>query len=164
MIKKNKKNIVKILLKDDLNNNDQKQILNLLFNESTAIDIDKRLEENKTFGDKIAEKITNTVGSWKFIICFLLFLISWIILNLYFIKIDQYPFILLNLLLSSLATIQAPIIMMSQNREAKKESIRSKNDYKTDLKSELLLEELHHKIDIVIENQMKDKENSFKKK
>ena len=67
--------------------------------------------------------------------------------------VDPYPFILLNLLLSCLAAIQAPIIMMSQNREAKKDSLRNQNDYKTDLKSELILEDLHDKIELLIKNQ-----------
>ena len=86
----------------------------------------------------------------------IIFLSSWIILNLYFIKNwDPYPFILLNLILSCIAALQAPIIMMSQNRESKKDSLRSSNDYKTDLKSELILEELHNKIQKLEANQNK---------
>ena len=85
-----------------------------------------------------------------------LFLILWIVLNIYVIKnLDPYPFILLNLVLSCVAALQAPIIMMSQNRAAKKDSIRSKNDYKTDLKSELILEDLHEKMEKIIANQNK---------
>ena len=84
----------------------------------------------------------------------LLFLIIWVLLNLFaFRNLDPYPFILLNLVLSCIAALQAPIIMMSQNRQAKKDSLRSKNDYKTDLKSELILEELHDKMDLILKNQ-----------
>ena len=71
------------------------------------------------------------------------------------LKIDQYPFILLNLLLSCLAALQAPIIMMSQNRQAAKDSLRNQNDYRTDLKSELILEELHHQMEEILKNQRK---------
>ena len=85
-----------------------------------------------------------------------LFLILWIILNLFVLKDkDPYPFILLNLILSCIAALQAPIIMMSQNREAKKDRARSSNDYKTDLKSELILEDLHNKMSQIIKNQNK---------
>ena len=85
-----------------------------------------------------------------------MFLIIWIILNIYaFESVDPYPFILLNLVLSCIASLQAPIIMMSQNRQAKKDSMRSRNDYKTDLKSELILEELHDKISAIEKNQKK---------
>ena len=86
----------------------------------------------------------------------ILFLILWIILNLFVLKDkDPYPFILLNLILSCIVALQAPIIMMSQNREAKKDRARSSNDYKTDLKSELILEELHTEIKQIIINQNK---------
>ena len=72
-----------------------------------------------------------------------------------FLEIDPYPFVFLNLLLSCIAALQAPIIMMSQNRSAKKDSMRSKNDYKTDLKSELILEDLHDKMETILKNQKK---------
>ena len=85
-----------------------------------------------------------------------IFLLLWILLNIYVLEnADPYPFILLNLLLSCIAALQAPIIMMSQNREAKKDRLRSSNDYKTDLKSELILEELHREISRLTTNQNK---------
>ena len=111
-----------------------------------------------TFGDKLADKLSAVAGSWTFIICFCLFLLFWIILNGVLMvnnAIDPYPFILLNLLLSCLAALQAPVIMMSQNREAKKDSIRNKNDYHTDLKSELILEDLYDQLDELQKNQRK---------
>ena len=106
--------------------------------------------------DKIADKITEVAGSWNFIIGMIIFLLLWILLNIYVLEnADPYPFILLNLLLSCIAALQAPIIMMSQNREAKKDRLRSSNDYKTDLKSELILEELHREISRLTTNQNK---------
>lgn len=153
---KTKKEIVKMLLNQDLELEDEEQLLDLLIDEPIAIDVDKQDKENIKFGDKVADKLTKIAGSWKFIIGFCLFLIIWIILNLFFIKdLDPYPFILLNLLLSCLASLQAPIIMMSQNRASKLDSLRSANDYKTDLKSELILEELHDKIEKILNNQAK---------
>lgn len=128
------------------------ELLDMLIDEPIAINFDKA--EKRTFGEKVADKITEFVGSWKFIIGFCVFLIIWMIVNTYFIfTVDPYPFILLNLVLSCIAAIQAPIIMMSQNREAKKESIKSTNEYKTTLKSELILEDLHDNIDLILKNQ-----------
>ena len=114
----------------------------------------KEEEKNIKFGDRVADKITKFVGSWTFILGFSSFLIIWIMINLYMLdNLDPYPFILLNLVLSCIAALQAPVIMMSQNREAKRDSLRSKNDYRTDLKSELILEELHNKIENIEKNQ-----------
>lgn len=168
MEKKNaKKEIVKMLLNKNLDVEDEEQLLDMLIAEPISIDVDKREKQNETFGDRVADKITKIAGSWTFIIIFVVFLLTWIILNLYAIdNLDPYPFILLNLVLSCVAALQAPIIMMSQNRAAKKDSLRSQNDYKTDLKSELILEDLHEKMDKIIANQIKilkkieDKENN----
>ena len=152
---KSKKELVKMLLNNkqiEVENYDD--LLEMLINESIAVDTDK--EEKISFGEKVADKITAVAGSWTFIIFFTIFLILWIILNIYaFENVDPYPFILLNLVLSCIASLQAPIIMMSQNRQAKKDSLRSRNDYKTDLKSELILEELHDKITATEKNQKK---------
>ena len=143
MEKKNtKKEIVRMLLNKSIEIEDEEELLDLLIDQPIAIDVDKEEELNAKKGDKVADKLTQIAGSWGFIICFTLFLIIWILLNLFaFRNLDPYPFILLNLVLSCIAALQAPIIMMSQNRQAKKDSLRSKNDYKTDLKSELILEE-----------------------
>lgn len=152
---KSKNELVKMLLNNkqiEVENYDD--LLEMLINESIAVDTDK--EEKISFGEKVADKITAVAGSWTFIIFFTIFLILWIILNIYaFENVDPYPFILLNLVLSCIASLQAPIIMMSQNRQAKKDSLRSRNDYKTDLKSELILEELHDKITAIEKNQKK---------
>lgn len=153
---KNKKNeIVKMLLKrkEDIN---EEELIELLFDQPIAVDVDKLDKSNLKFSDKVADKITEIAGSWYFIIGFTLFLIIWILLNIYlWDNVDPYPFILLNLLLSCIAALQAPIIMMSQNRQAKKDSLRNQNDYRIDLKSELILEQLHDHIEIIISNQKK---------
>lgn len=154
--RKTKKDIVKMLLNKNLENEDEEQLLDLLIDQPIAIDVDKEDEKNKRLGDKIADKLTEVAGSWTFILSFLAFLVIWVVLNVLFLKgVDPYPFILLNLLLSCLAALQAPIIMMSQNRQVEKDSLRSKNDYRTDLKSELILEELHKQMQEILCNQRK---------
>ncbi|CCZ60156.1 uncharacterized protein BN761_01043 [Clostridium sp. CAG:710] len=154
--RKTKKEIVKMLLNKNLDIEDEEQLLDLLIGQPIAVDVDKQDKDTEKLGDKVADKLTEVAGSWSFIIGFTLFLILWILLNLYAFKnVDPYPFILLNLVLSCVAALQAPIIMMSQNRAAKKDSMRSQNDYKTDLKSELILEDLHDKMEKIITNQNK---------
>ena len=155
-----KKEIVKMLLKNnELDSKDEEELLDLLVDQPISIDVDKQEEAKMTFGDKVADKVSEVAGSWGFIICFSLFLIFWIVLNTVILQgdsaIDEYPFILLNLLLSCIAALQAPIIMMSQNRQAAKDSLRNQNDYRTDLKSELILEELHDKMELILKNQKK---------
>ena len=147
-----KKEIVKMLLKNkELENEDEEQLMEILFNEPIAIDVDKASLEDETWKDRLADAVTAYCGSWGFIIWFTLIVLVWMIGNIILVKIygeafDPYPFILLNLVLSCVSALQAPFIFMSQNRSAKKDSLRAKNDYKTDLKSELILEELHDEI------------------
>lgn len=139
-----------MLLKNEkLDEQDEEELINLLIEQPLSIDIDKQQDERKTFGDKVADKVSEIAGSWSFIIGFSAFLIFWIVLNGFFLinPIDEYPFILLNLLLSCLAALQAPVIMMSQNRQAEKDSLRNQNDYRIDLKSELILEQIAEKVD-----------------
>lgn len=154
--RKTKKEIVKMLLNMDFQEQDEEELLDLLIDNPISIDVDKVEDLKKTKGDRLADKISEVAGSWGFIISFSLFLVFWIILNGVLLKenaIDEYPFILLNLLLSCLAALQAPIIMMSQNRQAQKDSLRNQNDYRTDLKSELILESLHDDLEEVLKNQ-----------
>ncbi len=109
-----------------------------------------------TFGEALADKIAEFGGSWKFIIIFMVILGVWIVLNslLFFLKsFDPYPFILLNLLLSCLAALQAPVIMMSQNPQEAKDRLRSENDYRVNLKAELEIRHLHEKIDHLLSRQ-----------
>ncbi len=155
-----KKEIVKMLLKNnELEEKDEEELLDLLIDQPISIDVDKQEEAKMTKGDRLADKVSEVAGSWRFIFGFSAFLLFWIILNGIILsgdnQIDKYPFILLNLLLSCLAALQAPIIMMSQNRQAEKDSLRNQNDYRTDLKSELILEELHNKMEEISRNQKK---------
>ena len=155
-----KKELVNMLLKNNvLDSKDEEELLDLLVDQPISIDVDKQEEAKMTFGDKLADKVSEIAGSWGFIFGFSLFLIFWIVLNTVILSgesaFDEYPFILLNLLLSCIAALQAPIIMMSQNRQAAKDSLRNQNDYRTDLKSELILEELHDKMELILKNQKK---------
>ncbi len=151
-----KEKLVKQLLNKDFDVTDEDELIEMLLDNPTAIDSDKEEDERRTMGDKLADKVTEIAGSWGFIIVFCLFLILWMIINtIMIVKFDEYPFILLNLILSCIAALQAPVIMMSQNRAAKKDSLRSLNDYKTDLKSELILEVLHEQMRDLQSNQKK---------
>ena len=153
---KRKEQLVKILINKDFEVTDEDELIEMLLDNPTAIDSDKEEDERRTFGDKLADKVTEIAGSWGFIIGFCVFLILWMIINtILIVRFDEYPFILLNLILSCIAALQAPVIMMSQNRAAKKDSLRSLNDYKTDLKSELILEVLHEQIKDIQINQKK---------
>ena len=123
---------------------------------STEVEED---EKEITFGQKLADKVAEFGGSWGFIIFFLSFLVAWILLNVFWLSnhgFDPYPFILLNLILSCIAAIQAPVIMMSQNRQEEKDRERAKKDYKINLKSELEIRELHEKIDHLIIHYQQD--------
>lgn len=153
---KTKKEIVKLLLNKELSEEDDEELLDLLIEQPIAIDVDKAEDANMSVGDRIADKLSEIAGSWGFIIGFIIFLLTWIFLNYFaIIELDEFPFILLNLLLSCLAALQAPIIMMSQNRQAHKDSIRNQNDYRTDLKSELISEEILHKLEELLKNERK---------
>ena len=157
--RRTKKEIVKMLLNSDLGEKDEEELLDLLVDQPISIDVDKQEANNMTLGDHLADKISEITGSWPFIFLFIFFLGFWIFLNVVLLKegkqIDPYPFILLNLILSCIAALQAPIIMMSQNRQASKDRLRNQNDYRTDLKSELILEELHDKMEQILKNQNK---------
>ena len=112
-----------------------------------------------TIGQKVADQVAEFGGSWIFIICFFIFLIIWIVANLYFLgsnTFDPYPFILLNLILSCLAAMQAPVIMMSQNRQEQKDRERSKKDFMINLKAELEIRILHEKLDHLIMHQQQE--------
>lgn len=112
---------------------------------------------NPTLGNKIADKVAVFGGSWKFILLFAAFMLIWIASNLLLLKksFDPYPFILLNLLLSTIAAIQAPVIMMSQNRKEAKDRQRAINDYLVNLKAEVEIRNMHQKLDLLITDQMK---------
>ena len=111
---------------------------------------------NATFGQRVADNVATFGGSWTFIISFMSFLLLWIAANVFILSnkgFDPYPFILLNLILSCIAALQAPVIMMSQNRQEEKDRERAKNDYMVNLKSELEIRMLHEKLDHLILHQ-----------
>ncbi|WP_018611946.1 DUF1003 domain-containing protein [Segetibacter koreensis] len=120
--------------------------------------IEDDIEEKLTFGQRVADHIASFGGSWIFIIIFFSFLLIWMAVNIWLLTtkpFDPYPFILLNLILSCLAAIQAPIIMMSQNRQEHKDRIRSEHDYKINLKAELEIKILNEKVDHLLIHQNK---------
>ena len=115
-------------------------------------DTNREFYDDRTFGEKVADKVAIFGGSWTFIISFAGVLLIWVILNSFILSqrgdaFDPYPYILLNLFLSMLAAIQAPIIMMSQNRQAIKDRVQATHDYEVNLKAELEIRLLHEKID-----------------
>lgn len=120
--------------------------------------IEPEIDSSLSYGQKLADKIADFGGSWRFIIFFFSFLILWMGLNIWvtiFKPFDPYPFILLNLILSCLAAIQAPIIMMSQNRKEEKDRLRAEHDYKVNLKAELEIKLLSEKLDHILVQQNK---------
>ena len=115
-------------------------------------------DERLTLGQKIADKVADFGGSWVFIVSFMFLVVLWISLNTIWAtnqKFDTYPFILLNLILSCIAALQAPVIMMSQNRQEDKDRQRSRFDFMVNLKAELEIRGLHRKIDLLISDEMK---------
>jgi uncharacterized membrane protein len=124
--------------------------------EILSSDIETEFEQKWSFGERLADKIATFGGSWAFLICFGVFLFIWVGVNslvLLWRPLDPYPFIFLNLILSCVAAIQAPIIMMSQNRQEAKDRIRSQHDYKVNLKAELEIRHLHEKVDHLLSHQ-----------
>lgn len=114
-------------------------------------------EQHPSFSSRVADKVATFGGSWKFILAFAFIMTLWMTVNSVVLKksFDPFPYILLNLLLSTLAAIQAPIIMMSQNRKEEKDRLRAINDYMINLKAEIEVRNLHKKLDLLMEEQMK---------
>ena len=142
--------------KGELTALDQEVLESLRQHDLLSSNINLEFEEKLGFGEKLADKIAEFGGSWKFIILFAAVLIVWIGINsaiLLWKPFDPYPFILLNLILSCLAAIQAPVIMMSQNRQESKDRLRSEYDYQVNLKAELEIRHLHEKIDHLLSRQ-----------
>ena len=136
--------------KGELTNLENKVLKSLKEQETIAQNINVEFEKQLTFGARLSDKLSAFGGSWRFIIIFFMLLAIWVIINsinLVNKNFDPYPFILLNLILSCLAAIQAPIIMMSQNRMETKDRIRARNDYVVNLKAELEIRNLNERID-----------------
>lgn len=154
-----RKDYVKEVLQDEigeLSALDHEVIESLQAHEILSSDISKRFETKLTFGERLSDRIAAFGGSWRFIIIFGAVLFLWILVNSFFLAnraFDPYPFILMNLILSCLAALQAPIIMMSQNRSEARDRLRAENDYKVNLKAELEIRHLHEKIDHLLRRQ-----------
>lgn len=136
--------------KGELTNLEKDVIEKLTDYETISTNIDKEFDTQLKFGERLSDKMADFGGSWRFIIIFASILLIWIGINSYVLltkPFDPYPYILLNLILSCLAAIQAPIIMMSQNRQEDRDRKRAEEDYKINLKSELELRQLHQKVD-----------------
>ncbi|WP_066813107.1 DUF1003 domain-containing protein [Sphingomonas asaccharolytica] len=116
-------------------------------------DVNEVFDQRLTFGDRLADRVAAIGGSWNFIIGFGLFMVVWAVLNTVVLTrhpFDPFPFIFLNLMLSMLAALQAPVIMMSQNRQAAKDRLDMRLDYETNLRSEAEIASLHEKIDLLL--------------
>ncbi|SHJ51499.1 DUF1003 domain-containing protein [Parasporobacterium paucivorans] len=147
--------LIRSILQDDAMA-EEEEALHLLLSEQISENAVSEHDNRLTKGQKAADKLAKFAGSWYFIILFFSILVIWIVLNVVFLKkpFDVYPFILMNLILSCLAAIQAPVIMMSQNRQEEKDRYRAKNDYKVNLKAEIIVEDIHNKLDSLIEMQI----------
>lgn len=155
---KNRVELINVILEDEEERKlEEEEIIHILLDRKVARNTSREQNAELTFGARMADKIAKFAGSWTFIIIFISCLVGWIAINVLMLSkaFDAYPFILLNLLLSCIAAIQAPVIMMSQNRQEEKDRLRSQNDYKINLKAEIILEDLHQKIDFLLENQEK---------
>lgn len=140
---------------DDLGHREQRVIESIATGEPLTENVNQVYREQATFGQRFADSLALIVGSWTFIISFLIFLFAWMALNTYVLsrmgpEFDPYPYILLNLVLSTLASLQAPVIMMSQNRQSEKDRISAANAYEVNLKTELSIQQLHEKVDKLV--------------
>jgi uncharacterized membrane protein len=154
-----RKDYVKEVLQDEigeLSTLDQEVIESLHEHEILSSNISKQFETKLTFGERLSDRMASFGGSWRFLISFGAVLVIWVTINGVILAtraFDPYPFILLNLILSCLAAIQAPIIMMSQNRAEARDRLRAENDYKVNLKAELEIRHLHEKLDHLLRKQ-----------
>jgi len=140
---------------DDLGSREQHVIESIASGEPVAENTNEVFQEQTTYWQRLADSLATVVGSWPFIFSFLIFLFGWMALNSLILSrsgtaFDEYPYILLNLVLSTLASIQAPIIMMSQNRQTVKDRIYSANSFEVNLKTELAIQQLHEKVDKLV--------------
>jgi uncharacterized membrane protein len=135
---------------------EQEVVQSLADHETLAENIEAEYAGHRTLGERLSDQLASFGGSWTFIVIFFCVLVIWMAFNVLAVQrdvFDPYPFILLNLVLSCLAAIQAPIIMMSQNRQEAKDRLRSENDYRVNLKAELEIRHLHEKIDHILTRQ-----------
>ena len=150
-MKENRK-LLKEVLKDIQHDMSDEEVLNLLADSKIS---ESPATEKYTLGQRSADAIARFAGSWAFIFAFTGVLILWMVVNTILASnaFDPYPFILLNLVLSCVAAIQAPLIMMSQNRQEEKDRRRAENDYKVNLKTEIMIEDLYDKVNAILAKQ-----------
>ena len=152
-MKENRKLLQEILneIRQDMTD---EEVLNLLSDSKISVS-PKKEKEKYTLGQRAADTIAKFAGSWAFIFSFAGVLILWMVVNAILATkaFDPYPFILLNLVLSCVAAIQAPLIMMSQNRQEEKDRHRAENDYKVNLKTEIMIEDLYDKVNAILARQ-----------
>ncbi|SNB68304.1 Uncharacterized membrane protein [Arboricoccus pini] len=140
----------------ELSELDRQVAASVASHETIVADVEHDFDEKRSFADRISDGLATFGGSWRFLISFAVVLMCWMALNALLgttAAFDPYPFILLNLVLSCLAAVQAPIIMMSQKRQEEKDRLRSLNDYRVNLKAELEIRHLHEKMDHLINRQ-----------
>ena len=165
---KSNKKLIREIISDVKHDMSDEEILNMLANSRVSANPQK---EKYTVGLRAADRIAKFAGSWAFIFSFTAVLILWMVGNVLLAKraFDPYPFILLNLVLSCVAAIQAPLIMMSQNRQEEKDRRRAENDYKVNLKTEIMIEDLHDKMNkiiakqVILEKLIRDEKNNSDK-
>ena len=152
---KNNKELISEILKDIKHDMTDEEILALLADSKISVNPAKESNRKISFGQRAADAIAKFAGSWAFIGSFVGVLLLWMILNICLAAnaFDPYPFILLNLVLSCVAAIQAPLIMMSQNRQEEKDRRRAENDYKVNLKTEIMIEDLYDKVNAILAKQ-----------
>ncbi len=142
---------------EQLGNIEQNVVKTILEGVRISKNTNKVFTDQMTFGQRVADKVASFGGSWTFILTFLGILIFWVAINTFILPqpkiFDPYPYILLNLFLSMLAALQAPVIMMSQNRQAAKDRMEATHDYEVNLKAELEILELHRKMDTLRDEQ-----------
>ncbi len=137
---------------EDLTEAEREVLAGMIERRTITEDLNLNFERERTFGERVADGVASFGGSWRFIGLFFVFMAVWIVLNtdVLHAPFDPYPYILLNLLLSLLAAVQAPVIMMSQNRQAAKDRADMGNDYQVNLKAEIGIMSLHEKIDRIL--------------
>lgn len=152
-MKENRK-LLKEVLADIQHDMTDEEVLNLLADSKISVNPAKEREQY-TIGQRAADMIARFAGSWAFIFTFTGVLILWMVVNVLLAAraFDPYPFILLNLVLSCVAAIQAPLIMMSQNRQEEKDRRRAENDYKVNLKTEIMIEDIYDKVNAILAKQ-----------
>ena len=153
-MKENRK-LLREVLKDIRHDMTDEEVLNLLADSKISVSPESG-KEKYTLGQRAADTIAKFAGSWAFIFSFAGVLIIWMVINTILAAkaFDPYPFVLLNLVLSCVAAIQAPLIMMSQNRQEEKDRRRAENDYKVNLKTEIMIEDLYDKVNMILNKQL----------